>query len=357
MMRVRHATAVPITFRLVEGYRIAGHSYTSADNIILKVTTSDGRTGFGCAAPAEEVTRESAAVCRGALDDVLIPLIREIDVGDTAAVAARARALAPHAPAARAAVDMALLDLQARRAGVPLARILGICRGRLLTSVTLGIADPAETLDRARRWLGQGFHVLKIKVGEDWEADARLVRALRKACGPEVLLRADANQGYSPDTALRFLAAVEDARIELLEQPTPAGDLGGLARVTRGSKIPIMADESVLDADGARRLVECGAAPLVNIKLMKTGGIHEALALGRTVAAAGLRAMIGCMDESRIGIAAALHFALACPPVDRADLDGHLDLADDVAAGGVRIRDGYIFPEFSRPGLGVTVDL
>ncbi len=357
MIRVRHAAAVPITFRLVEGYRIAGHSFTTADNIILKVTTADGQTAFGCAAPAEEVTGESVATCREALDNILIPHLRESDAGDPTAIAARGRVLAPRAPAARAAVDMALLDLKARRAGVPLARILGICRGRLLTSVTLGIGDLQETIDRARRWLAQGFHALKIKVGEDWEADARLVHALRRACGPEILIRADANQGYSPEEALRFLAAVEGARLELLEQPSPAGDLGALARVTRGSAVPIMADESVLDADGAGRLAAAGAAPLVNIKLMKTGGLHEAIALGRVAAATGLRAMVGCMDESRIGIAAALHFALACPPVDRADLDGHLDIADDVATGGVRIRDGYISPEFSRPGLGVTVDL
>jgi L-alanine-DL-glutamate epimerase-like enolase superfamily enzyme len=357
MIRVLTATAVPVTFRLVEGYRIAGRTCTTADNIILKVTTSDGRTGFGCAAPAEEVTGETAAACRAALDDLLIPLLRGIDAADPAAVADRARQLAPRAPAARAAVDIALLDLQARRAGVPLARLLGIRRGRLLTSVTLGIDEPGDTIDRARRFLGLGFRALKIKVGEDWEADARVVHLLRRACGPDILIRADANQGYTVDTATRFLAAVEEAGLELLEQPTPAADLDALACVTGASRVPIMADESVLEADDARRVAERGAAPLVNIKLMKSGGIHAALAIGRAAAASGLRAMIGCMDESRIGIAAGLHFALACLPVDRADLDGHLDLADDVAEGGVRLRDGCVFPDYSRPGLGVTVDL
>jgi L-alanine-DL-glutamate epimerase-like enolase superfamily enzyme len=357
MIRVLSATAVPVTFRLVEGYRIAGHTYTTADNVILKVTTADGRTGFGCAAPAEEVTGESATACRAALDGLLIPLLRDSDAGQPAAIATRARALASGAPAACAAVDTALLDLQARRAGVPLVRLLGIRRGRLLTSVTLGIDDPRETLDRARRFLDQGFRALKIKVGEDWEADAGVVHRLRRACGPGILIRADANQGYSPGTAIRFLAAVEDADLELLEQPTPADDLDGLARVTRASKVPIMADESVLDAGGAQRVADRRAAPLLNIKLMKAGGVHAALAIGRTAESGGLRAMIGCMDESRIGIAAALHFALACAPVDRADLDGHLDLADDVAEGGVRIRDGCVFPDYSRPGLGVTVDL
>ena len=197
MIRVAGAEAVPITFRLVEGYRIAGRTFQTADNIILKVSTTDGRTGFGCAAPAEDVTGESIATARRALEDRLLPLLRESDAGNGAALAARARDLAPEAPAARAAVDIALLDLESRRAGIPLVRLLGMRRGRLLTSVTVGIGDERDGIALARRYLTQGFRALKIKVGEDWEADARLVRALRAEAGPSVLIRADANEGYS----------------------------------------------------------------------------------------------------------------------------------------------------------------
>jgi L-alanine-DL-glutamate epimerase-like enolase superfamily enzyme len=118
-----------------------------------------------------------------------------------------------------------------------------------------------------------------------------------------------------------------------------------------------MADESVLGAPDARRLVEARAADLVNIKLMKSGGIGEAMEVARVTGAARIGAMIGCMDESRIGIAAALHFALATPNVERADLDGHLDLVDDVAKGGFRIENGDVLPLFDRDGLGVSVSL
>ena len=120
---------------------------------------------------------------------------------------------------------------------------------------------------------------------------------------------------------------------------------------------PIMADESVKDARDAARLVEARAADLVNIKLMKSGGIGEAMEIARRTGRAGLGAMIGCMDESRIGIAAALHFALAAPNVERADLDGHLDLVDDVARGGVLIDHGDILPLHDEDGLGVRVNL
>ncbi|HEV8701265.1 MAG TPA: dipeptide epimerase [Candidatus Polarisedimenticolia bacterium] len=357
MIRILHVEAIPISFRLAEGYRIAGHTYTTADNILLKVDTSDGRTGFGCAAPAAEVTGETAAAALLALQDRLLPLLRESDAADPAGFARRARDAAPGAPGARAAAEMALYDLAGRRARVPLMRLLGMRRDRLPTSITLGIDDEAATLDRALRFRDAGFRILKVKIGEDWEQDLKTLRSLRRSLGPAIVLRADGNQGYRVDQARRFLAALEPGEIELLEQPTPADDLEGMRRLADEFATPIMADESVQDARDAARLVEARAADLVNIKLMKSGGIGEAMEIARRTGGAGLGAMIGCMDESRIGIAAALHFALAAPNVERADLDGHLDLVDDVARGGVLIDHGDILPLHDEDGLGVRVNL
>ena len=153
-------------------------------------------------------------------------------------------------------------------------------------------------------------------VGDDRESDLQTVRLLRDALGPGVLLRADGNQGYSEESARRFLGDVRKGDLELLEQPTPAADLQALRRLADEFELPIMADESVKDAADAGRLA-----------------------------------------EARIGIAAALHFALATPGVERADLDGHLDIADDVARGGVRIEGGDILPLLDADGLGVVVRL
>lgn len=357
MIRVRSVEAIPITFRLEEGYRIAGRSIATADNIILKVDTSDGRTGFGCAAPAEDVTGETTAAALHALHDRIIPLLRESDAADIDGIARRAATAAPDAPAARAAADIALHHLLGLRAGAPLARVLGMSRDRLPTSITLGIAEHAATLEAAGRQVAAGFRILKVKIGEDWQADARLVRMLRQGLGPGIVLRADANRGYTEEAARRFLEALEPGDLELLEQPTPATDLAALARLAEASEVPIMADETVLTAADAQRVAETRAADLVNIKLMKSGGLGEARAIAGVARGAGMGAMVGCMDESRIGIAAALHFALASPGVERADLDGHLDLRDDVARGGVRIERGYVLPLLDRPGLGVTVSL
>jgi L-Ala-D/L-Glu epimerase / N-acetyl-D-glutamate racemase len=357
MIRVTRVEVIPISFRLVEGYRIAGHTYTTADNIIVKVDTSDGRTGFGCAAPAHEVTGETAAAALGALQDRLDPLLRMSDAAEPAEFARYALLAAPSAPAARAACEMALFDLAGLRARVSTARILGMKRPQIPTSITLGIDEPLSTLDRAKRFVGAGFRILKLKVGESVEDDLATLRLLKDALGPGILLRADGNQGYTEDSARHFLRRLSPGSLELLEQPTPAADLQALRRLTEEFDLPIMADESVLGAADAARLVDARAVDLVNIKLMKSGGIVEALEIARITDAAGIGAMTGCMDESRIGIAAALHFALAAPNVQRADLDGHLDLADDVAMDGVLIDQGSILPRLDRDGLGVTVRL
>ena len=357
MIAVRTAVAFPIRFRLKEGYRIAGHSFTHADNVILKITTADGMVAFGCAAPSDEVTGETPAMTLLALRERLIPLLRGADAADLEGMARGASESAPESPAARAAVDIALHDLAARRAGVPLAAFLGLRRHRLPTSMTLGIADIPRTLAAARRHVGAGFRFLKIKLGEDWVADAALVRALRDALEPHVLLRGDANQGYTEEEARRFLGALRPGDLELLEQPVRAADLEGMARLASEFELPLMADEAVRTAADARRLIDAGAADLINIKLMKSGGIGEAMAIARAATDAGLGVMFGCNDESRISIAAALHCALAAPNAERADLDGHLDLADDVARDGVRIEEGYILPVPGAAGLGISVDL
>src|SRR5437867_1061360 len=165
MIRVASVEAIPTAFRLIEGYRIAGHSYATADTIILKIDTTDGRSGFGCSAPAAEVTGETAAMSLEVLEDRLIPLLRASDAGDPAGFARRARDAAPHQPAARAAAEMALYDLAGQRERLPLVRLLGMRRPRLVTSVTLGIDESRATLERARRYVSAGFRILKIKVG------------------------------------------------------------------------------------------------------------------------------------------------------------------------------------------------
>jgi L-alanine-DL-glutamate epimerase-like enolase superfamily enzyme len=246
---------------------------------------------------------------------------------------------------------MALFDILGKASNLPLWRLLGGFRDRIKTSITIGILGEEETVEKALEWVSQGFKCLKLKGGIDVESDIRRVMKVREAVGQGIELRFDANQGFSVDESLRFVKETKRARLELIEQPTPKGQPGLLGRVTNTVSIPVMADESLMTLRDAFRIAHRGLADMVNVKLMKVGGISEALQINAVARSAGLEVMVGCMDEAALAIAAGLHFALARPNVVYADLDGHLGLHDDPSSGTVILRNGALFPK-NRPGLG-----
>ena len=352
-MRITAVQARLVTMRLEQPYTIAYESISEAHNIFLRLDTDKGISGLGCAAPDEAVTGETAQSALDAAGGIVAPLLKNRDPLNRARLLADLKKRIGAMPSVLAMVDMALFDILGKTAGLPLFQLLGGFRHRILTSVTIGILPLAETLEQAREYMRRGFRALKVKGGLDVEQDIRKIRRLRELCGPSMRLRFDANQGYSHDQALRFGDQVRKADLELLEQPTPRADTQLLGRITRQTKIPVMADESLMDLRDVFRLARKGLVDMVNIKLMKTGGLAEAMQIDAVAGAAGINAMIGCMDESALSIAAGLHFALASPNVTHADLDGHFDLKDDPARDAVRFKDGYLYPT-GGPGLGFT---
>ena len=182
----------------------------------------------------------------------------------------------------------------------------------------------------------EGFKILKIKVGKDGSRDIERISAIRQAVGPDIKLRIDANQGWDSKEAVRIIHKLEDLDIgiDLVEQPVPAHDFAGMRFVTSRVETPILADESVFSVQDAVRIIEERAADLINIKLMKTGGIYEAQKICALAESYGVECMIGCMLESKIAVSAAAHLAAARGVITRADLDGPSLCKTDPYDGG-----------------------
>jgi L-Ala-D/L-Glu epimerase / N-acetyl-D-glutamate racemase len=317
---------------LVERFTIARESWDSATNVF--VTVSYGEIiGRGECEPADRWGESIESV---------VDQIESVDLGALESPFDLER-LTEFLPAgsARSAIDIALHDVAAQLAGVPLAHFLGL-RSRDLppTSVTIPIAGMDEMVARAERL--KDHPVLKLKVG--FEGDVEVLQAIRSIYGGAI--RVDANEGWEPDDAIERLRELAALEIEFCEQPVHADDEDGLRRVAAASPIPVFADESACTATDVARLA--GQVDGVNLKLRKTGGVRELVKAAAVARAHNMKVMIGCNLESGIACTAGAHLASL---VDFADLDGPLLLKKDPYPG-VTYDHGYLrLPD--RPGLGV----
>ena len=345
---------VPLTrpYAIASG---AGASTDAVDILVVRIEASDGTVGLGSASPVPEITGETLAACAHALAAPQTQWLLQRDVADYAELGQMAIAQAPGAPGASAALDMALHDLQARCLGLPLVEMLGRKHDVLPTSITIGIKSLDETLAEADEYLARGFRCLKVKIGQAIDADIlRLVR-LRERVSDRITIRVDANQGYDAVALQQLLHDCRDLDLELIEQPLPRGGDAALRQLPLASRHLMAADESVMSpADAVAHATSPKGYGTFVIKLMKCGGITSAQAIAATAAQAKLYLMWGCMDESVIGISAALHTAFACEQTRYLDLDGSLDLLEDVANGGFELQDGMM-RTLDRPGLGADL--
>lgn len=335
---------IPVVMPLREPYTIAYQSFDKAYNIFIRLETSSGISGYGCAAPEPKVTGETFESVNKLLNEKVRDRLINSDPLRISFMMEHLKSIITNSPSTLACVDMALYDILGKYCKMPLWKLLGGFRSRILTSITIGIISVQETIERAKVHIKNGFRALKIKGGLDVDSDIERLIKVREIIGKSIELRFDANQGYNINQALKFIQSTKNVKLELIEQPTPKNEPGILEKVTKEAPIPVMADESIVNLRDAFRVARKELADMINIKLMKVGGIAEAMHINSVARAAKLEAMIGCMDEGALSIAAGLHFALARPNVIYADLDGHLDLINDPTTGSVILKNGFLYP-------------
>ncbi len=358
-MIISSVAVIPIRLPLREPFVVAYASYPDTLSVLVRVRTSDGLEGWGEATPDPHVTGETWRGVAETLRHDLAPAIIGRDARDREAAMLALDARVEGAPAAKAAVDIALHDLLARAMNVPLWQLLGgRARASLSISRVISMAEPSAMAETAARHIAAGFHTVKAKVGDasNPNLDVRRIAAVRDAVGPDIAIKVDVNQGWrTPGVATGAIRAMGPYLPAYIEQPVLWWDMEGLAEVRRQTGAVIMIDEGCHGPRDMLRAVSLRAADLVNIKLMKTGGLLSALKLNAIAETAGIPAQIGTMVESSIASAAGLHAAAASANVKTVEMGGPLMLAEDIGDAGAWY-DGDRVTVPSAPGLGIEVD-
>ncbi|MGQ9565541.1 MAG: mandelate racemase/muconate lactonizing enzyme family protein [Candidatus Bathyarchaeales archaeon] len=352
-MGIQRIEVYEVTLRYKEPFVISAGTSTENRNTLVKIITDYDVFGWGEASPSKRVTNETPETILKTLDKIgprligMCPLriAQDVDLMDT---------MVAHNPSAKAAIDLALHDVLGKTARKPTWRLLGGFREKVLTDITLSIKSPKEMAKDAVKAVKMGFKALKVKVGVNPKEDVERIKLIRKAVGPETAVRIDANQGWTVAQAIDALKKLDKFHIQFVEQPIEAKNIRGLAKVRKESPIPVMADESVHSPIDALKLIKANAVDMINIKLMKSGGIHNARKIAHIAEAANVPCMIGCMGESAVGITAAVHFAAATKDVQHADLDCDILLADKlVSKGGAELKNSERIPN-NDAGYGIA---
>jgi len=355
-MRITSIVIEPLDLELQTALTVAYGSYPVLNYALLKVFTDDGLLGLGEASPDPEVTGETQASVIAALQQAAAFLVGS-DPFDIEHIIALCLEKIPAYPAAMAAIDMALYDLMGQALKVPVYQLLG---GKSRPSMTLypviPLDEPQVMAGMSRNFVDMGADTLKIKLGSSPAADLIRLTDIRHAVGASVKLRLDINQGWKDArTSIETIQALSGFNIEWIEQPVAANDLAGLAEVTAAVEIPIMADESCHTPADVMKICHLQAANMLNIKLMKCGGLYRAAMTLAVAEASGLTCILGSMGESSIGSAAGLHFVTAKSGILACELIGPLFINNDPATGyQVDMATFQAIPS-EKPGLGVQL--
>ena len=324
-MKITSVRLGRISVPLRTPFKTALRSVSSVEDVIVEIHTDCGAVGYGEAPPTGAITGDTTGAIIGAIQDHIAKTIIGRDVDELEPLLQSVQKCIVGNSSAKAAVDMALWDLYGQLYKIPVYKLLGGGRKQIVTDITISVNDPDT-----------------------------MVSAVRNAVGKDIVIRIDANQAWTPKQAVKILNKMQELGldIELVEQPVSAHDFAGLKYVTDRSYVPVLADEAVFSPENAMTILQMGAADLINIKLMKCGGIYNALKIASAAEVFGVECMIGCMLEAKISVNAAVHLACARNIITKVDLDGPVLCREDPICGGA-VFDEKNITVSDAPGLGI----
>lgn len=355
-MKITRVKARQENLKLSKPYTITFKTIDVVENGIIEIEAENGLVGFGALNPSYEVMGETLEHAMEAITEENLQWLVGQELGDAKSLQTLLNKVTTQfagSPSARIGLEIALYDLFTQITGMPLVQYLGKKLYSMPTSITIGIKNVADTLAEAKDYIDRKFKILKVKLGLQPEEDAERIIKLREVYGYDTGIIVDMNQGYTTEQLTWFCDKTKGLKVGLIEQPFKQGEEAQLAALPNDIKQLVAADESLINASDAIKLAEAKACGFFNIKLMKCGGIQEALSIANIAQANNINLMWGCNDESIISITAALHLAFANAHTKFIDLDGSLDLAEDVVRGGFILKDG-IMSIGDKPGLGLS---
>lgn len=356
-MRIARVEVLGVAVPLAGSFRDAYVVKTTQKSIVLRLTSTDGSIGLGNIDPAGGYSPQTVEESLKALNETLVPSIIRMDPMNITRIRRKLDAVMRDYLEAKAVVEMACCDLTARHLGIPMHTYFGgAVKDRLSFNGWIGLLSPDEAAQRASTLKRQGFRSAKVKVTDDIKADRDRVKAVREAVGKDFNIRIDANGSYDADTSIQLARLLEPFALQLFEQPAPANDIRGMARVRReAGGVPIMADESVSDHASLIDIIKAEAADLIKVKVMKQGGLLNTMRLVSTAEGAGLRCVIG--HGFGLGVSTMAESMLAATSaniIDGLECIGPLHTMDDIITERLDISSGALdLPN----GLGLAVML
>lgn len=354
-VKITHTDIYKLSIPLIEPFITSLGRDDSAENVIVRITTDAGITGFGECSPYMPINGESQDTCF-IVGQYLARVLREMDPLKVEDCVLKMDSVIYGNSSIKSAFDMALYDIAAQHAGMPLYAFIGGKNDKtIITDYTVSIGEPGKMAADAVKIKNEGYPAIKVKLGKDGRKDVERIRAVRAAVGMEIPLRIDANQGWNVEEAISTLKALAEFDIQHCEEPIPRWAFMELPRVKKESPIPVMADECCGDDHDAARLIGIKACDYMNIKLGKSGGIFKALKMVKMAEAAKIHLQVGAFMESRLAMTAFAHFSLCSPSIEHFDFDTALMFREDPVTGGITYEKNGVVRITETTGLGAFI--